>query len=58
MRMVLAGVVEDVWEAEAEPEELYIIFSCNIFFLSFISTGVIFNIFPISIAQVLKMCLV
>ena len=28
----LAGVVEDVWEAEAEPEELYIIFSCNIFF--------------------------
>lgn len=32
MRMVLAGVVEDVWEAEAEPEELYIIFSCNIFF--------------------------
>ena len=32
MRMVLAGMVEDVWEAEAEPGELYIIFSCNFFF--------------------------
>lgn len=31
MRMVLVGMVEDVWEAEAEPGELYIIFSCNIF---------------------------
>ena len=32
VRMVLAGMVEEVWEAEAGPGELYIIFSCNIFF--------------------------